>query len=63
MNNLQGVAVRSWYVYGCWVSEYNATPELDANGNGFAFESVVLQNHGFSRDLEVSEAIANFTNA
>lgn len=61
MNNLQGDAVRAWNVYGCWVSEYNATPELDANGNSFAFESIVLQNHGFMRDLDVSEAIANFT--
>jgi phage tail-like protein len=61
MNNLQGEAVRAWNVYGCWVSEYNVTPELDANGNSFAFESIVLQNHGFMRDPEVTEDVAGFT--
>lgn len=63
MNNLQGQAVRAWNVFGCWVSEYNATPELDANGNSFAFESVVLQNHGFQRDDNVTEEVEGFTTA
>lgn len=63
MHNLEGTPVRQWFIYGCWVSEYNATPELDANGNGFAFESIVLQNHGFERDDTASEDIAGFTTA
>lgn len=61
LNNLEGQPVRSWFVYGCWVSEYNATPELDANGNSFAFETIVLQNHGFQRDTNVTENIPGFT--
>lgn len=61
MHNLEGNPVRQWFIYGCWVSELNAVPELDANGNGFAFESVVLQNHGFERDDTVTENVSGFT--
>ena len=50
--NLQGLPVFKWQVFGCWVSEYTALPELDANANAFAFETLVLQNHGFRRDPE-----------
>lgn len=53
--NLQGVKVLSWQVYRCWVSEMTALPELDANGNAIAFETIVLQNEGFQRDLAVVE--------
>lgn len=48
--NLQGQAAMKWNVFGCWVSEYTALPELDANANAFAFEHIVLQNQGFQRD-------------
>ena len=54
--NLQGVKVRSWHVFRCWVSEFMAVPELDANANAIAFEHIVLQNEGFARDLAVAEA-------
>lgn len=50
--NLQGQPVMKWNVYGCWVSEYTALPELDANANAFAFETIVLQNNGFERDSD-----------
>lgn len=53
--NLQGVKVRSWQVFRCWVSEYSAVPELDANANAIAFESIVIQNEGFVRDEAVGE--------
>lgn len=54
--NLQGIKVRSWQVFRCWVSEYTAVPELDANANAIAFESIVLQCEGFARDEVVEEA-------
>jgi phage tail-like protein len=54
MLNLQGTTVRSYEVVRCWVSEYTALPELDANGNAIAFESIVIQNEGFSR-IDVAE--------
>lgn len=55
--NLQGVKVRAWNAFRCWVSEFTAVPELDANANGVAFESIVLQNEGFVRDDAVVEAL------
>ena len=47
--------VRSYNLFRCWVSEYTALPELDANANSIAFESLVLQNEGFERDTAVVE--------
>ncbi|PRQ09034.1 phage tail protein [Enhygromyxa salina] len=52
--NLQGTVVRAYDVVRCWVSEYTAQPELDANANAIAFETIVLQNEGFER-IDVSE--------
>ncbi len=53
--NLQGTVVRSYNVFRCWVSEFTSLPELDANANAIAFESLVLQNEGFERDTAVVE--------
>ena len=53
--NLQGTVVRRYKVFRCWVSEYTALPELDANANAIAFETIVLQNEGFERDESVVE--------
>jgi len=53
--NLQGTVVKAFKVYRCWVSEYTALPELDANANAIAFESMMIQNEGFERDESVTE--------
>ena len=53
--NEQGKIAKQYNVYRCWVSEYTALPELDANGNAVAIESMVLQNEGWERDTVVSE--------
>ena len=53
--NLQGTVVKAYRVFRCWVSEFTALPELDANANGIAFEMMVLQNEGFERDEAVVE--------
>jgi phage tail-like protein len=53
--NLQGVVVRSYWVFRCWPSEYTALPELDANGNAIAIQTLVLQNEGFELDPGVTE--------
>jgi phage tail-like protein len=42
-------------VFRCWVAEYTAQPELDANANAVAFETIVLRNEGFERDQSVVE--------
>ena len=53
--NLQGTVVRVYRVFRCWVSEYTALPELDANTNVIAFETIVLQNEGHERDEAIVE--------
>ena len=53
--NEQGSVVKAFKVYRCWVSEYQVLPDLDANGNAMAIESIVLQNEGWERDLDVEE--------
>lgn len=53
--NLQGTVVRRYNLFRCWVSEYTALPELDANANAIAFEMIVIQNEGFERDDSVVE--------
>jgi phage tail-like protein len=53
--NEQGVVAMAYKVYRCWVSEYQALPELDANAHAIAIEHMVLQNEGWERDMEVPE--------
>ena len=53
--NLQGTVVRRYHVFRCWVSEYTALPDLDANTNAIAFETIMLQNEGHERDTSVVE--------
>ena len=53
--NLQGEIVMSFMVYRCWVSEYQALPDLDANANCVAIERIVIQHEGWERDTSVSE--------
>jgi phage tail-like protein len=55
LRNLSGQVVKSYKVYRCWVSEYQALPELDANANAVAIERIVLQNEGWERDISVTE--------
>lgn len=53
--NLQGTKVLSWQVFRCWVTEFTALPELDANANVIIFESVMIAHEGFQRDVAVVE--------
>lgn len=53
--NEQGMLAKAYKVFRCWVSEYQALPELDANGHAVAFEHIVLQNEGWVRDIDVPE--------
>ncbi len=53
--NEQGQVAKVYNVFQCWVSEYTALPELDANGTSVAIESMVLQNTGWTRDLDFGE--------
>jgi len=53
--NEAGQKVLSYKVYRCWVSEYQALPELDANANAVAIQNIKLENEGWERDLDVAE--------
>lgn len=53
--NLQGKVVMAYNVYRCWVSEYQALPELDAAGNAVMIRTIKLENEGWERDPAVTE--------
>jgi len=53
--NEAGQKVLSYKVYRCWVSEYQALPDLDANANAVAIQTIQLQNEGWERDVDVVE--------
>lgn len=53
--NEAGQVVIAYNVYRCWVSEYQAMPELDASANAIAIQTLTLQNEGFERDYAVVE--------
>lgn len=53
MLNEAGQTVLIYYVYRCWVSEWNAVPELNGNGNEIAIQSIVLENEGWERDIKL----------
>ncbi|MEP4012192.1 MAG: phage tail protein [Sulfitobacter sp.] len=53
--NEAGQIAKVYNLFDCWVSEYTALPELDANSTNVAIESMVLQNTGWARDLSVTE--------
>jgi phage tail-like protein len=41
-------------LYRCWVSEYQALPDLDAGANAVAIEILKLENEGWERDEQVA---------
>ena len=55
--NEQAVVAKAYNVYRCWVSEYQALPDLDANGHAVAIEHLILQNEGWERDTSVTEPL------
>ena len=55
MFNEAGQKVISYKVYRCWVSEFQALPDLDANANAVAIQHIKLENEGWERDFDVVE--------
>ncbi|MFF5009616.1 phage tail protein [Streptomyces phaeochromogenes] len=53
--NEAGQVAIAYKVYRCWVSEFQAVPDLDANANAVAIQHLKLENEGWERDYEVSE--------
>jgi phage tail-like protein len=53
--NEAGQLALAYRVYRCWVSEYQALPDLDANANAVAIQTIKLENEGWERDFAVTE--------
>jgi len=54
--NEAGQVVIAYAVYRCWVSEFHALPELDANANAIAIQSIKLENEGWEQIVLVESA-------
>jgi phage tail-like protein len=55
MYNEAGQLVIAYKIYRCWVSEYQALPDLDANANAIAIQHIKLENEGWERDTSITE--------
>ena len=53
--NEAGQLVIAYKVFRCWVSEFQSLPDLDANANAVAIQTLKLENEGWERDTAVPE--------
>jgi phage tail-like protein len=53
--NEAGQVALAYKVFRCWVSEFQALPDLDANADAVAIQSIKLENEGWERDYDVVE--------
>jgi phage tail-like protein len=53
--NEAGQLALAYKIYRCWVSEFQALPDLDSSGNAVAIQTIKLENEGWERDIEVPE--------
>ena len=61
--NEAGQLAIAYKVYRCWVSEFQALPDLDANAGAVAIQHIKLENEGWERDQDVVEpSEPSFTN-
>jgi phage tail-like protein len=53
--NEAGQLAIAYKVFRCWVSEFQAEADLDANANAVLIQNMKLENEGWQRDYDVSE--------
>lgn len=53
--NEAGQLVLAYKVFRAWVSEFQSLPELDANANAVAIQTLKLEHEGWERDVDVVE--------
>jgi len=53
--NEAGQVALSYNIFRCWVSEYHSLPDLDANANAVAIQTLKLENEGWERDPATTE--------
>jgi len=59
--NEAGQKAISYHVYRCWISEYQALPDLDANANAVAIQHIKLENEGWDRTTVAEPKEPSFT--
>jgi phage tail-like protein len=47
--NMNGEPKITFNVFNCWVSEFQAVPDMDVTQNGVAIQTIKLENEGFDR--------------
>jgi phage tail-like protein len=57
VRNPQGNKILAYNVYRCWVSEYQALPQLDASSSAVMIASIKIENEGWERDGSVAEPL------
>jgi phage tail-like protein len=55
--NEKGQAAFRYYLHNCWISEYTSLPDLDANANAVAIESMKIELEGWERDPDTIEPV------
>ncbi len=53
--NERGQPAFRYFLHNCWVSEYTAMPDLDANANAVSIEMMKVELEGWERDLATTE--------
>jgi phage tail-like protein len=53
--NEEAQPVHRYQIHRCWVSEFQALPDLDAGANAVAIEHIKLENEGWEHDLTLTE--------
>jgi phage tail-like protein len=53
--NEAGQKVLSYKLFRCWVSEYQALPQLDAATAAVAIQTIKIELEGWERDVSVTE--------
>ena len=53
--NEEAQPVHRYVVHRCWVSEFQALPDLDAGANAIAIEHIKVENEGWERDITLTE--------
>jgi phage tail-like protein len=53
--NEAGQQVIGYKIYRCWVSEFQAVGDFDANANAILIQQIKLEHEGWERDVSVVE--------
>ena len=53
--NEKGHVAKRYFLHNCWVSEFTALPDLDANANAVAIENIKIELEGWERDEQTKE--------